>query len=278
MPDDDLRFITTYGGVEGACTLTQARQYSAKFTAGPCKAAASQAAAVIVQQAAAAAAKAVEAKLTQQPQSACTSGPAVGLAVGQPSCAGSAVSLSAQQAYATSCAVAQALTTSAADSWLSRARCGSDASCVTCDLMLPVSSAGGEDGCATPTMPVGGFSTPPADLTETQHVLDSRHSCSSAELQDGSDLPTAALGTDAAVASGEGAGPHVQSASRVVSKAAAAALQTLVSYLDKAHGLRVVGLTAEVGSLFRRMPGASGTHTSSSHHMLMTSTDQSYCI
>jgi hypothetical protein len=47
----------------------------------------------------------------------------------------------------------------------------------------------------------------------------------------------------------------VQAAPGTVSRAAAAAMQVLVSYIDKAHGLRVQGMAAEVS----RSPAEHGT-------------------
>lgn len=67
---------------------------------------------------------------------------------------------------------------------------------------------------------------------------------------DGLAVPASAAGSRGSGAAAGGAADasscSVQAAPGAVARAAAAALQVLVSHLDKAHGLRVQGMVAEV--------------------------------
>lgn len=227
-PVDDVRYITTFGGIEGSTIFTQARTYSDRFAAGPSRAAAAQIAASVVQQALTAAA-AGAAKRGSQEQQVTNDDP--NHIVGNDSLL---------------------------ESHINSGLASSKAGYMHSDVMLQAAAVTSQDGCATPTMLVAAAhwrnsvcsegeaigSIRLYDANETGH--GTRSSSPGLQLAAGSaanePTQTSAAGSDA-----DGLATfRVQSAPQAVSKAAAAAVQMLLSHLDKAYGLRVAGLAAEV--------------------------------
>ncbi|WIA22878.1 hypothetical protein OEZ86_009821 [Tetradesmus obliquus] len=112
------------------------------------------------------------------------------------------------------------------------------------------------EGCATSTMADGRASV--ADMHTLEPERSSDCSCTAdtgasnstiAATGDGLAVPASAAGSRGSGAAAGGAADatscSVRAAPGAVARAAAAALQVLVSHLDKAHGLRVQGMVAE---------------------------------
>lgn len=259
IPDHDVRYLTTFGGVEGACILTQSRRYSDRFSAASSQAAAAAAAASTIQQAAAAAATAVM-KAQQQLQHA----PA-GVAGDHASHNSSMISLS-QDSGLPADAGSPGLTSlqaaaTADDAAPYKLQLSSGSGCTDTEVLLQTAPSLSQETCETPTLPAGAswkhaaaHSVSIAGLSHSSVIGAALHvpsGSSSMAVGTVGASPTECSAADGASlngcdAEGAAATETLKSAPSMVSKAAAAAVQVLNSYLDKAHGLRVTGLAAEV--------------------------------
>lgn len=171
IPDGDVRYITTFGGVEGAAMLTQMLSYSSRFSAGASSKAAAEAAAAAIQQALAAGTAAAEAGgtcLTQQEAAAVAAGrTSAAAAAGRSSCCGSAISLCSHSGDCSDYgAAAPQHQQQHAASMLGRAAAASQTG-----FMLHTGQLEQHlEGCATPTMADGRASV--AGGRDTTHALD----------------------------------------------------------------------------------------------------------
>lgn len=247
IPHGDVRYVTTFGGVDGASTQTQCRRYSSRFSAGASQAAAAETAAATIHQAATAAATAVL-NAQQQQQQQLQQPAAVDAAGGRVSCTSSSISLGQHDPWPMDPAD-YSLPATATHGLLSRSQPNNDAGCNSTELLLHAAPSLSPDTCATPTLPAGAsWKNSAAGVNTDAAVLGFPRSGDAATdvIISGAGLSS----QDGASAAGsecgaEGAG-RLQSAPSAVSKAAAAAVQVFISYLDKAHGLRGTGLVSEV--------------------------------
>eukprot|EP00879_Flechtneria_rotunda_P017994 GHRR01018858.1.p1 GENE.GHRR01018858.1~~GHRR01018858.1.p1 ORF type:complete len:579 (+),score=261.77 GHRR01018858.1:857-2593(+) len=228
VPLDDERYITTFGGVEGAAMFTQVLSYSDRYLASGSAAAAAKAGAATVQQAKQAASAAASgqdaagdcdnlqdstegtAKCPRELRHCITAAPA---SLGSSSAAMLAA-VDDHHSWHPGSQLAQQLQT--------------HTDCITAgDFDVDFCAIGLEHGvCATPTLPAGSARGSAAELADT----DSSSGAEAGVMSQPGDTDGQA---------------GVRAASRAVSRAAAAAVQVLISYLDKAHGLRVQGVVAE---------------------------------
>lgn len=329
--------MTTFGGIEGAATLTQVRCYSSRFTAGASGTAAAAAAAAVIEGAAqagaAAAAAATAAQYGLQAAATAAGTAAASAAHGlttRGSCCGSIISFCSQPVCSGDGSTSQLqgeIAAAAGDAGgggrfqdsiangdiaanriqhqhkpysltehgigetsAAPAALHSSSSAEYTELRLRTSILELQDGCATPTLQANaqglrcsGAACPDlaccSSSNDGMHALMGGRDSSSAapqcqtevtELQ----LPTVRHAAAEAEAQNNGhafagtsskdeesdslAHSHncdVQAAPGMVARAAAAALQVLVSFLDKSHGLRVQGIVAEVSCSQKHLQG-----------------------
>jgi hypothetical protein len=311
-PNNDERFVTTFGGVEGSTTTTQVRSYSRRYH-GPASAHTAQAAALsVLQQAhAAAAAAAAASNAFRHPSGqhgSCTGSTAslaAGLAVGEPgsfsysAAAGEGLSAAEdclRESGATDGDYCYSSGRGSCSSQVLSVDVGRDGGCMAlqCSPVQALQAGAHDSACETPRIGLtadGGNSAPcPAQGAcagpstgpageSWQRTEQAQDSVTSSEA---GQHPSTDFGWKASQHAG-GAGPVRSSSSSAgqlrdssssadrtsqgdsevvhaapgrVAKAAAVAVQTLISYLDKALGLRAQGLVAEVRSESYLLAGA----------------------
>jgi hypothetical protein len=154
VPADDARYITAFGGVEGAAMLTQVHSYSSRFSAGASRKAAAEAAAAAIQQAVVAGAAAAAADMRCLSQTEVAALPAgltsAAAAAGRSSCCGSVISLCSHAG--SECGAATQQQQQRAQSMLGRVAAAGNAELVLHTAQLEQQQL---EGCATPTMAAG---------------------------------------------------------------------------------------------------------------------------
>jgi hypothetical protein len=160
IPAEDVRYMTTFGGVEGAAMLSQVHSYSERFSAGASTKAATEAAAAAVQQAIAAGAAAAAAggscPSPKDVAEVIAVKASAAAAAARSSCCGSVISLSSHSGDSSDCGSAgpqqqQQQQQQHAASMLGRAAGSSQTGFIlhTAQLDQPL------EGCSTPTMAAG---------------------------------------------------------------------------------------------------------------------------